>query len=493
VLLFVIIGAMRLISCISTLAIGLALLASPMAQGRSEKLPESLAKRRVPAGRRQESKLSGYDFANFAAWREPSRAASQTSTARVDELTLGVSGQGRPITALRVGDGPRKFVLVGDTHGGPEANTFQLASQLAEHFRAQPEQVPPPVSLYIIPTLNPDGLALETRFNANGVDLNRNMNTNIDACPENDWSVHVQGARGIESDTGGAYPDSEVESRLIRDFLLDAAGTIFYHSSGGDVFPAFCEHAPSIALAQHYAAATGYRYDRFWPNYNITGGMHDWAGSLGIAAITPELFNGVDSDFEQNLAGVQAVLAQAEQLLPLPEDRDEAGIRVPALIWRFWKAHGGMERFGPPLAPAEQDGPITRQFFARALLELRPDQADTAFLVQPAPLGREAAAGQAFAPGAETPDARFFPETGHTLREAFQSYWEQADGMKLFGYPLSEEFQAFTADGQRRTVQYFERAVFSYDPDLGVRLEPLGWLALVRGRLRDPTWVQQIR
>jgi predicted deacylase len=415
------------------------------------------------------------------------------ASARVGELTLGVSGDGRPITALRVGDGPRKFVLVGDTHGGPEANTYQLAAQLAEHFRAYPEQVPAPVSLYVIPTLNPDGLALNTRFNARGVDLNRNMNTNVDACPENDWSVHVEGARGIESDTGGAYPDSELESRLIRDFLLDAAGVIFYHSAGGDVFPAFCEHAPSIALAQRYAEATGYHYDRFWPHYNITGGMHDWAGGLGIAAITPELINGVDVDFAQNLAGVQAVLAQAEQLLPLPEDHEEAGIRVPALIWRFWKAHNGMERFGPPIAPAERDGPVTRQLFERALLELRPDQANTPFLVQPAPLGREAAAGRVFAVGAEEPDARFFPETGHTLREAFLTYWDQGDGLKLFGYPLSEEFEAFTADGQRRIVQYFERAVFSYDADAGVRLEPLGSATLVRARVRGPELAQQIR
>jgi hypothetical protein len=414
-------------------------------------------------------------------------------SARIGELTLGLSGDGRPITALRVGDGPRKFVLVGDTHGGPEANTYQLATQLAEHFRTHPEQVPPLVSLYVIATLNPDGLALDTRFNGRGVDLNRNMNTNFDACPENDWSVHVEGARGIESDTGGAYPDSEPESRLIRDFLLDAAGVIFYHSAGGDVFPAFCEHAPSIALAQRYAEATGYRYDRFWPNYNITGGMHDWAGGLGIAAITPELINGIDIDFAQNLAGVQTVLAEAEELLPLPEDHEEAGIRVPALIWRFWKVHGGIERFGPPIAPAERNGPVTRQYFERALLELHPDQADTPFLVQPAPLGREAAAGQAFDVGVETPDARFFPETGHTLREAFLTYWDQGDGMKLFGYPLSEEFEAFTADGQRRIIQYFERAVFSYDAESGVRLEALGSAALVRARVRAPALVQQIR
>jgi hypothetical protein len=411
----------------------------------------------------------------------------------VRDITLGVSGDGRPITALRVGDGPRKFVLVGNTHGGPEANTYQLVSALAEHFRVRPEDVPPAVSLYLIPTLNPDGLAIGSRFNGRSVDLNRNMDTSLDACPENDWSIHVQGARGIESDTGGAYADSEPESRLIRDFLLDAAGVIFYHSAGGDVFPAFCEHAPSIALAQRYAEATGYRYDRYWPNYMITGGMHDWAGGLGIAAITPELFNGLDPDYAQNLAGVQLVLSRAEELLPLPEDHEEAGMRVPALIWRYWKVHGGAARFGPPLAPAEQDGDVTRQYFERALLELRPAQADTPYLVQPAPLGHAAAAGYSFEPVAPPPDARFFPETGHSLRAGFLDYWERGDGLLLFGYPLSEEFNAVTSDGQRRTVQFFERAVFAYDPQSGVVLEPLGWATLVQARLRDTVWAQQIR
>jgi predicted deacylase len=423
-----------------------------------------------------------------------SPASSSYAAPGVSELTLGVSGEGRPIAALKIGEGPRKFVLVGDTHGGPEANTYQLAAQLAEHFRAHPEEVPASVRLYIIPTLNPDGLAANWRFNAAGVDLNRNMNSNLDACPENDWSNYVQGARGIPSTTGGPYPDSEPESRLIRSFLLDASAAIFYHSDGGDVFPAFCEHAPSIALAQAYAAATGYRYDRYWPNYNITGGMHDWASSLGIAAITPELFNGVDSDFEQNLAGVRAILRQPEDFMPLPEDRQEQGISVPALIWRYWKAHGGMEQFGPPLGNPESAGAITRQFFERAMLELHPDQADTPYLVQPAPLGRALAAGAPASAASEAAGARLFPETGHTLRGAFAAYWERRDGMLLFGMPLSEGFEATAADGQRRIMQLFERAALAYYPeDGGVRPEPLGWAALVRERLDRATTTQQIR
>jgi hypothetical protein len=148
-----------------------------------------------------------------------------------------------------------------------------------------------------------------------------------------------------------------------------------------------------------------------------------------------------------------------------------------------------MDRFGPPLAPTKHVGASTRQYFTKALLELRSDQADMPLLVRPAPLGRAATAGLAFPQVRERPGARFFPATGHTLREAFLVYWDQSDGEELFGEPLSEEVEAFTADG-RRDFQYFERAVFSDDPRAGVRLEPLGWEMLVRQRLRASTALQ---
>ena len=410
------------------------------------------------------------------------------------EFVIGTSTEGRPITAIRFGDGERKLVVVGSTHGGAEANTHTLTLQLIDYFRTNTEQVPPSVSLYFIPTINPDGLELDWRFNANGVDLNRNMNTNLDECPENDWRVRVYGAYGIESDTGGQYVESEAESRVIRDFLLDASGAIFLHSAAGLVFPAFCEHTPSIEMAQIYAEAAGYTYERYWDAYFITGGMHDWAGSLGIAGITPELISGIESEFEQNLAGLLAVLANDTQLLPLPDSQEEANIEIPALIWRYWKAHGGATLFGMPLAPAEQDGEITRQVFERAVLEYHPDQNGTPRMVQPLHLGRDALAGREFATVAPTADVRFFPETGHTLRGAFQRFWEQQSGEYLFGAPLSEEREEWAIDGQRRIVQYFEQAVFAYYPeDDSVQLEPLGWQSFIRAEFEQTTAVQQIR
>lgn len=440
---------------------------------------------------------------------------------RIRNMLIGMSRQGRPITAVQIGSGERKLVIVGDAHGGPEANTYQLTLQLIDYFRAHPEEVPPTVRLYLIPTINPDGLALNSRFDAAGVDLNRNMNTNLDACPENDWSHTVYGAYGIISDTGGPFPDSQLENRLLRNFLLDASGAIFLHSNAGLVFPAFCEHTPSIEMAQVYAEAAGYVYARYWPNYMISGGMHDWAGSMGIAAITPELLSATESEYPQNLAAVQAVLAQAERLLPPPQDREENGVVVPAVIWRYWRSHGGEEVFGLPLQPARATGAGLIQTFSRARLELRPALADTSFLVQPAQLAAEhldkpelapaalnytvSAAPRHAATGVLTSSAHlehvplgtpelFFEETGYSLSEAFLGYWRRYGGAAVFGRPISEEFTTRTADGTQRIVQYFERAVFAYHPeDNRVRLEPLGWQALLRAQVQQPSVRPQVR
>lgn len=407
-------------------------------------------------------------------------------------LTIGRSGQGRPIVAVRFGTGPRKLVVVGDTHGGPEANTNVLTNQLITFFRANPGAVPASVRLYFIPTLNPDGLALSSRFNGRGIDLNRNMNTNGDACPENDWNHTVHGAYGLLAETGGPYADSEVESRVIRSFLLDASGAIFLHSNAGLVFPAECEHAPSIAMAQAYAEGANYVYSRFWPKYDITGGMHDWAGSLGIAAITPELVTGDQPEFDQNLAGLAAVLERANSILLPPADRVENGIAVPETIWRYWKAYGGEDRFGLPLTAATADGKRTRQVFTNTILELRPDQADTPELVGPLPLGRAGLLAP-IAPATDDDSGQYFASTGHNLRGAFLAAWQRNDGAHVYGAPLSEELPLTSNDGQRRSTQLFEYATLTLASDGSVRAEPLGWRALMRERMHAPELSFQAR
>jgi hypothetical protein len=81
---------------------------------------------------------------------------------------------------------------------------------------------------------------------------------------------------------------------------------------------------------------------------------------------------------------------------------------------------------------------------------------------------------------------RYFPETGHELRDPFLRYWEQNGGLEMFGFPRTRVFFV-----QGRAVQYFERARFEYWPEhVGTQWEvQLGLLGnyVTRGR----TFVRQ--
>src|SRR6266498_2862653 len=75
-------------------------------------------------------------------------------------------------------------------------------------------------------------------------------------------------------------------------------------------------------------------------------------------------------------------------------------------------------------------------------------------------------ASQYFVPVAPPADgAPFFPQTGHTLRGTFRSYWGANGGLPIFGYPTSEEFVERGEDGRDYTVQYFERHRFELHPE----------------------------
>ena len=230
---------------------------------------------------------------------------------------IGYSVQGRPIAVHRLGQGPIKVVLIGDIHGQAEANTYLLAEQLLEYFQAHPNQVPSEVSLWIIPTMNPDGLALGQRWNASQVDLNRNADTDLDGCAGNDWSPDTIGLEGPHPGAGGPYPFSEPETRAVRDFLDDAWVAVFYHSAAQAIFADTCQrHAPSMRLAEVLSDGTGYPVpDEGWVSYPITGEFGDYLAGEGVAAVTVELSDKEDPEFERNLEGVRAVLASVDEIV----------------------------------------------------------------------------------------------------------------------------------------------------------------------------------
>ena len=96
-------------------------------------------------------------------------AAASRGEGRVGRVVmLGRSRDSRPIRAIEVGDpAGTRVLVVGCIHGNEPAG-IAIAQRLAR-------SLPRGVDLWIIPVLNPDGLAADTRGNAHGVDLNRNF------------------------------------------------------------------------------------------------------------------------------------------------------------------------------------------------------------------------------------------------------------------------------------------------------------------------------
>jgi protein MpaA len=146
-------------------------------------------------------------------------AASALPSGR--HVVLGRSAQGRAIRAVRLGDpgAARKAVVVGSIHGD-ERGGLAVTGALRRAARARD------VDLWVIDSVNPDGLRRHTRQNARGVDLNRNF----------PYRWRRSGSRGARY-WGGPRPLSEPESRLVRRWLLRIrpAVTIWYHQPWGAV------------------------------------------------------------------------------------------------------------------------------------------------------------------------------------------------------------------------------------------------------------------
>jgi hypothetical protein len=407
----------------------------------------------------------------------------------VDVVEIGQSYEGRPIMAYRFGSGPHKLVVVGATHGGAERNTQVLSMQLIDWFRNHPEDIPPGVELVIVPLLNPDGDILDVRQNARGVDLNRNMNSNLDDCPENDWSQSVFGAYGTQSNTGGDYTDSEPESRVIRNFLLDASGVIFLHSAAGLVFPSQCEDATAIQMAEVYAKAANYTYARFWDLYPITGGMHDWARGVELPAIIPELITGDEPEFAQNLAGVVAVMRQASRLLPPVADRIEGDVRFIMPIWRFWKAYG-VDIVGQPLGDYVVENGVYTQHFAN--MSVQYDATSWYANVQPLALDLPELDGE-IVDIIDESTVITFTQSRFVVHDAFAEYYARIDGERLLGWPTSMEHVVVQGDTQTY-VQRFLYGSMMFDAQRNTFVhESVVWQSMIQSNLISARQPLQLR
>ena len=150
-------------------------------------------------------------FAVSGAVASPAGAAERTS-AVVEKKVIGHSVEGRAITAWRLGNprSSKKVLLLAGMHGNETGAVHTL--------RALRDGRPiDGADIWVVPVVNPDGVARNTRQNARKVDLNRNFSTK--------WAK-LGGA--VNS---GSKAFSEPESRAVRDFAdeIGPTYTISFH------------------------------------------------------------------------------------------------------------------------------------------------------------------------------------------------------------------------------------------------------------------------
>lgn len=135
------------------------------------------------------------------------------AAALASTLTFGHSAQGRPLLAERVGEGPARVLVVGSIHGNETAGHAVVRALR----RADP---PAGVELWLVRSVNPDGVLRATRQNARGVDLNRNFARR--------WRG---GGRPFDTYHPGPRAFSEPESQSVRRLVhrLRPDMTVWYH------------------------------------------------------------------------------------------------------------------------------------------------------------------------------------------------------------------------------------------------------------------------
>ncbi len=237
---------------------------------------------------------------------------------------IGTSVEGRAINAYTYGTGKTHFLFVGGIHGGYEWNSVLLAYAFTDYLDKNPTLLPENISVTVIPSLNPDGVykvvgkegrfvaadvstnesvLASARFNANNVDLNRNFDCNWK--PESKWRSKTVSA--------GTKPFSEPEAEAFRGFVVanNPALVVFWHSQSNAVYASECNDGilPGTLDAMNiYAKASKYPAVKSFSAYAITGDSEGWLASINIPAITVELSNHNDIEWQRNFTGTKALL-----------------------------------------------------------------------------------------------------------------------------------------------------------------------------------------
>ncbi len=211
---------------------------------------------------------------------------------------LGTTVGNRHIWAMKVSDNPLleedeiACYFVGCHHGNEKISEeipMYFLEYLFNNYGVDPNVTywVENREIWVLPLLNPDGFTNNSRYNSNGVDLNRN------------YSFHW----GESAWAYGPYPFSEVETQAVRDLNLAHHFTTShsYHSFGELILYPFAwasnHPSPDNSFYQEivWAMAAANGYDPLLSgNLYPHGGEHNdyLYAEKGVMAVTTELWGG---------------------------------------------------------------------------------------------------------------------------------------------------------------------------------------------------------
>lgn len=215
------------------------------------------------------SLAAGAIVASCAA-RSGSVTASQWEGVETRPFLMGFSVNGRPIEGMVMGEGPDVSMVLATIHGNENAGT-PLTYQLARHLEANPALLQGR-KVILVPVINPDGYADNRRFNARGIDLNRNFPA------DNRENTPRYGMQAL----------SEPESRIIEGLLRIYAPQRIV--SMHEPLQTVDWDGPGRELAEHMARYTNLPVEKVGAR---PGSLGSYAGeTLGIPIITLEFPRG---------------------------------------------------------------------------------------------------------------------------------------------------------------------------------------------------------
>jgi protein MpaA len=165
----------------------------------------------------------------LGAMNPGAKVAAPVANAVAPVPSIGTSVQGRPIEVYSFGTGSRRALVLGGVHGDEYGSA--MAESLIAILKSNPSLVPADMRIDVVPTVNPDGRAANTRGNSHNVDINRNL-------PSKNWTSKLPPADSAAKEglNGGVSPGSEPEVKALIDYLRNSyASVVTLHSAGGIV------------------------------------------------------------------------------------------------------------------------------------------------------------------------------------------------------------------------------------------------------------------